>query len=175
MVRITRELVLDLSGTLQGVGLRPTLQRLAEEAGLGGYAQNRSGTVRLALRGSSRRIEAFVRDLPERLPRSARIDGLQVVSDHRLTCGAAECFAILSSETRDEPRVSIPPDLALCPRCARAHTPLMSATQSVHPVGVDGNAVGGRNRPVFPSLGGFQSVEAFLRHAMTTSQGDYAE
>ena len=65
----------DLTGIVQGVGLRPTVYLLAEEAGLCGWVQNRSGLVRLRLEGDARTVEAFMRRLPRSLPPHARLDG----------------------------------------------------------------------------------------------------
>ena len=40
----------DLTGVVQGVGLRPTLFGYARRAGLGGWVQNRSGLGRASCR-----------------------------------------------------------------------------------------------------------------------------
>ena len=63
--------MLDLTGIVQGVGLRPTLYVLAEKAGLCGWVQNRTGVVRLRLEGDAKAIDAFMRRLPQALPPKA--------------------------------------------------------------------------------------------------------
>ena len=58
MRRLIRQTV-DLHGIVQGVGLRPTVYRLAREAGLGGWVQNRTGSVRLDLEGEADAVARF--------------------------------------------------------------------------------------------------------------------
>ncbi len=108
----------DLEGILQGVGFRPTIQRLAACAGLAGWVQNRSGTVRIVLGGEREALERFLAELPERLPPRARLE--------RLRRGPLRAwdgeplpfpFEIRESERDAVQKVSIPADLATCPRC----------------------------------------------------------
>ena len=53
-----------LRGVVQGVGMRPTLARLATAAGLGGAVLNRAGAVTLRLEGPAAAIDAFLASLP---------------------------------------------------------------------------------------------------------------
>jgi hydrogenase maturation protein HypF len=116
--RITR--TFDLTGIVQGVGLRPTVYLLAQEAGLCGWVQNRSGLVRLRLEGDARAVEGFVRMLPRSLPPHARLDTLSEVESGPLAAGeGAPDFRILPSELSGSPTVVIPADLALCDDCRR--------------------------------------------------------
>ena len=113
-------LILDLEGILQGVGFRPTVQVLAEAAGLGGFVQNRSGSVRLALEGPEGDVDAFWEAFPSRLPPRARLERFAVVSREALPPEAGPAmFSIRESDGGDAVRVSIPADLALCPDCRR--------------------------------------------------------
>ncbi len=110
--------VFDLAGVVQGVGLRPTIYLLAEEAGLCGWVQNRTGVVRLRLEGDARVIEAFMRRLPHALPPHARLDTVSEIESGVLPEGAgAADFTILASELSGRPTVVIPADLALCEAC----------------------------------------------------------
>ena len=115
-IRLTAE----LRGVVQGVGFRPTLYRLAREAGLGGWVQNRSGTVRLVLEGPAETVRRFLPALPARLPQQARLDRVQVLSEEPLPDSAAPAdFVIRESEGGDVRRIAIPADLALCAACRR--------------------------------------------------------
>jgi len=110
----------DLTGIVQGVGLRPTVYLLAEEAGLCGWVQNRSGLVRLRLEGDARTVEAFMRRLPRSLPPHARLDTVSEIESGALTEGDfSSDFRILPSELSGRPTVVIPADLALCADCQK--------------------------------------------------------
>jgi len=110
--------VFDLTGVVQGVGLRPTIYRLAEEAGLGGWVQNRTGVVRLRLEGASEVIEAFMRRLPEALPPNACVESISEIASDVLPEGSSvQPFTILPSALSGSLSVVIPADLALCPAC----------------------------------------------------------
>ena len=108
----------DLTGIVQGVGLRPTLYVLAEKAGLCGWVQNRAGVVRLRLEGDAKAIDAFMRRLPQALPPNARLDTVsEIEADILPEGGGAGDFRILPSALSGRPAVVIPADLALCEDC----------------------------------------------------------
>ena len=110
--------VFDLTGIVQGVGLRPTVFLLAEEAGLCGWVQNRTGVVRLRLEGYAQAIEAFMRRLPQALPPNARLDTVsEIEADVLPEGGGAGDFKILPSSMSGHPTVVIPADLAMCEVC----------------------------------------------------------
>ena len=110
--------VFDLTGVVQGVGLRPTLYLLAEQAGLCGWVQNRTGVVRLRLEGDAEAIDAFMRRLPHDLPPNARLDTVSEVESGDVPEGkGAADFQILPSSMSGRPTVVIPADLALCAAC----------------------------------------------------------
>jgi hydrogenase maturation protein HypF len=113
-------LTLDVEGIVQGVGFRPTIKRLADEAALTGSVQNRSGTVRLVLEGQASQVERFITDLPSRLPPRARVDAVRERSRRALSpTKTTDGFSILDSATDARTRVSIPADLAVCADCRR--------------------------------------------------------
>jgi hydrogenase maturation protein HypF len=108
----------DLEGILQGVGLRPTVHRLAVAAGLDGWVQNRSGRVRLRLAGPPAALWDFLDELPGRLPPRARLDEMTIGELEPCLPGCCPAgFEIRASEPDPRPRVSIPADLAACPAC----------------------------------------------------------
>ena len=111
--------IYDLHGTVQGVGFRPAIYRLARAAGLGGWIQNRAGVVRLVLDGPQADVKAFLESLPTRLPPNARLDRVALVETTPLAGPAVEPFRIIESESPDAVDVSIPADLRLCADCQR--------------------------------------------------------
>lgn len=110
----------EITGTVQGIGFRPALYRLACAFDLGGSVQNRSGSVRLTLEGPLSRVRAFLQALPESLPPHARIDGCALLdSDPLPESYAVAPFCIDQSEPDDCSSLQIPVDLAVCPDCRR--------------------------------------------------------
>jgi hydrogenase maturation protein HypF len=109
----------DLRGVVQGVGFRPALYRLACDAALGGWVQNRAGVVRLVLEGPETGVTAFMAALPSRLPPNARLEAVTCVSAEPLTEPASLPFRIVESVGPDDADVVIPADLRLCADCAR--------------------------------------------------------
>ncbi|MBF0461770.1 MAG: carbamoyltransferase HypF [Magnetococcales bacterium] len=112
-------LTVDLGGIVQGVGMRPTLQRLATQAGLGGWVQNRSGQVRLSLVGGATAIDAFLQSLSDHLPPNARIDfqSKPVITWDVDPRTAAFPFFIQASDLTGPMVPGIPADLAMCQAC----------------------------------------------------------
>ncbi len=108
----------EIEGLVQGVGFRPTVFRLARDAGLGGFVQNRSGGVRLCLIGPRQRVAGFLERLPASLPPRARIDRIATLEWG--TVAASDVggrFRILESEEQPEAVPDVPPDIGLCAKC----------------------------------------------------------
>jgi hydrogenase maturation protein HypF len=63
----------ELSGTLQGVGFRPFVHRLAERFALGGWVRNTREGAALEVEGAPAVLALFERSLMEELPAGARI------------------------------------------------------------------------------------------------------
>jgi len=119
MEQVVIRRILDFSGVVQGIGFRPTLFRLAREAGFGGWIQNRTGSVRLSLEGPEEEVNRFLARLPDLLPAHARVESITVVSEERIPSGARAGFVIRESHTGDLSDVMIPADLASCRECIR--------------------------------------------------------
>ncbi len=111
--------IVEIIGVVQGVGFRPTLARLARASGLGGEVRNCAGRVQLTLEGDHEHIERFLQELPGRLPAPAVLSSLRIVERAPLRGLPRATFEIAESVDADAPRVLIPPDLAVCPDCAR--------------------------------------------------------
>ncbi|MGB5135464.1 MAG: acylphosphatase, partial [Prochlorococcaceae cyanobacterium] len=70
-------LLLHCRGTVQGVGFRPFVHRLARELALSGEVENVTGAVRVDLHGERRALERFLRRLGAELPAPARLEPLE--------------------------------------------------------------------------------------------------
>ena len=110
-------------GTVQGVGFRPWVYRVAHTAAVTGRVRNDSGGVTIEAFGSPRALDVFAHSLTHDVarPRAAVVDRLD---SEAIAFEAIPSFSIVSSEPGPEPRVSIPPDLATCAEClAEVHDP----------------------------------------------------
>lgn len=108
---------IEIRGTVQGVGFRPWVYRLAREEGVGGRVRNGALGVEIEAFGSVESLDAFVDRLRSSPPPTARIRDLR---SEAIPSEAVTDFVIVRSEEGNgERRVSIPPDLATCPECRR--------------------------------------------------------
>lgn len=103
---------LFLYGTVQGVGFRPTVHRVATGMGLPGYVRNNGANVEVCIPGDEAEAEAFLTRLREALPPLAE------VTSHRVEEGEPEGGSFVIVPSSEGPRMSIiPPDTAVCERC----------------------------------------------------------
>jgi hydrogenase maturation protein HypF len=105
---------IEVRGTVQGVGFRPWVYRAAVDARLNGRVWNHSGGVTIDAFGAPEAMERFLDRLTTSGPPAARIESVRSES---IPYEPAVGFEIVASQTRDEHRVAIPPDLATCPEC----------------------------------------------------------
>ena len=103
-----------IRGTVQGVGFRPWVYRMAVETGVSGRVWNDASGVTIDAYGDHRSLDAFERALHVSPPPAARIVEFDTAS---IPAEPAEGFVIEHSEAAAEHRVSIPPDLATCDDC----------------------------------------------------------
>jgi hydrogenase maturation protein HypF len=111
-----QRLRITLRGAVQGVGFRPFVYRLARSHNLAGWVRNTSRGVEIEVEGPPAALDLFIRQLSEEAPALSRVE--RVVS-RNATPLAEESFAILASESLAGTEAVIPPDVGLCPDCAR--------------------------------------------------------
>lgn len=111
----TRRVKIKISGTVQGVGFRPTVYRYALEEGLLGQVANTSQGVFIEAQGDSKAIDSFIARLRDYPPPQARIDEFDYL-DIPLVLGE-EKFRIIESLATGEKNVAIAADLATCEDC----------------------------------------------------------
>ncbi len=117
-VRRTR---VRVSGTVQGVGFRPHVYRLASEQALAGFVRNDTQGVELEVEGPPGAIDAFLLALHTRAPPLAVLE----------TVACTDCaprgeagFAILASAANGRAEAPVTPDSATCESClAELHDP----------------------------------------------------
>jgi hydrogenase maturation protein HypF len=107
---------IQVRGTVQGVGFRPWIYRLANEEGLSGRVRNDARGVTIEAFGRPEALATFLRRLGTEAPPAAL---LREVHEETIPAEPVPGFAIVPSEGEGTRRVSIPPDLATCPECLR--------------------------------------------------------
>jgi hydrogenase maturation protein HypF len=105
-----------VTGTVQGVGFRPFVYRLAHALGVTGRVWNDAAGVTIEAFGISDALDALQARLRSERPPAAVIATLR---GERIAPEEAATFEIVASGAAAERRVAIPPDLATCPDCLR--------------------------------------------------------
>jgi hydrogenase maturation protein HypF len=105
---------IQIRGTVQGVGFRPWVFRLASEEGIAGRVRNDTSGVTIDAFGPSPALAAFLARLGGPAPPAASIRDLTF---EEIPAEAADCFSIVESDSAGERAISIPPDLATCSEC----------------------------------------------------------
>jgi hydrogenase maturation protein HypF len=107
---------LRIRGTVQGVGFRPTVHRVAHRLGLAGLVRNDGAGVWIEIEGAPTVVARFANALAEAAPPLARIDA---VEQQRLAPRGELGFTITASERSAPGEARIPPDVAPCADCLR--------------------------------------------------------
>ncbi len=110
---------IDVEGTVQGVGFRPWVHRVATALELAGRVFNTQRGVTIEVVGPPARLEALLRALREEPPRASRVlsvEAREITLEGPLPLG----FAIGSSEWSEGEgarQLTVPADLATCDAC----------------------------------------------------------
>lgn len=111
-----KRLRLDITGSVQGVGFRPFVHRLAVSEQLGGFVRNTGTGVSLEIEGRPEAVSRFLARLDAETMPPARID-------RRRACWIPvqreRDFAIALSATSDRRSALVLPDLATCSDCLK--------------------------------------------------------
>ncbi|MBO0688140.1 MAG: carbamoyltransferase HypF, partial [Candidatus Dormibacteraeota bacterium] len=113
---MAQRLAVTVRGTVQGVGFRPFVYRLASRHALAGWVRNSTGPVEIEVEGEPDRLDHFLRDLTAEAPPLASIESLRSES---IPARSDQGFRIQESEARPADFQSIAPDAATCDDCVR--------------------------------------------------------
>ncbi|MBA3305378.1 MAG: carbamoyltransferase HypF, partial [Thermoleophilaceae bacterium] len=103
-----------VTGTVQGVGFRPFVYRLAGELGLAGHVLNDDRGVLAEAEGDAEAVERFLERLPAEAPPLATVED---VAHEELPATGRHGFAIAASERGGTPLALVSPDVATCAAC----------------------------------------------------------
>lgn len=107
---------ITIKGTVQGVGFRPFVYNQALAHGLTGSVLNAGRGVVIEAEGPASAVDGFIRVLRNEPPRLARIDSF---ATEELPLADYASFDIITSAGGDDIEALVPPDVGLCPDCAR--------------------------------------------------------
>jgi len=108
---------LRVTGTVQGVGFRPFVYRLAVELGLKGSVANDTRGVVIDVEAPAAALDRFQDRLVSELPPLAEIESLEVEAPDGLS--GATTFSIVDSRAEGSPAVAVSVDVAMCADCQR--------------------------------------------------------
>jgi hydrogenase maturation protein HypF len=103
-----------VEGTVQGVGFRPYVYRLAGELGVAGHVLNDSRGVVVEVEAAPETVHRFLARLPVEAPPLAHVE--RVIAEQVEETGELG-FAIRDSPPDGEPRAAVTPDSATCSDC----------------------------------------------------------
>ncbi|MDF7826544.1 carbamoyltransferase HypF [Pontiellaceae bacterium B12227] len=104
-----------VEGTVQGVGFRPFVYRLAHQHRLTGWTRNDTRGVDIFIQGAEKDTAAFLEELKSTAPPLARITRL--ISDEVAPDSTITDFQILESACGEAPMVDIARDTSICFQC----------------------------------------------------------
>ena len=105
-----------IEGTVQGVGFRPFVYRLASELELAGFVLNDERGVLVEVEGGESAVDGFLRRLADEAPPLAAIEA---VVPRDVAPAGERGFRILASPHGGEPAALVSPDTATCEDCLR--------------------------------------------------------
>ena len=103
-----------VEGTVQGVGFRPYVYRLAGELGCSGHVFNDARGVVVEVEAGAAEVERFLARLPAEAPPLARVE--RVLTEPVPATGSSG-FTIVASPAGGEPSALVSPDTATCAEC----------------------------------------------------------
>jgi hydrogenase maturation protein HypF len=109
-----RRLRVRVAGTVQGVGFRPFVYRLADELGLAGWVLNDTHGVLIEVEGADSAVAGFLARLEGEAPPLAVIERIE---PEELSPRGEQGFRILASAAGGEPAAPVTPDSATCDAC----------------------------------------------------------
>lgn len=109
---------ITITGTVQGVGFRPMVFKLAQQYCLIGFVKNNNDGVKIEIQGTLENAHALIKHLKNHPPQMAKIRTFNVIKIN-LKEPSEINFTILASSDKDLNHSDISPDLATCNECLK--------------------------------------------------------
>jgi hydrogenase maturation protein HypF len=111
--------LLRVTGTVQGVGFRPFVYRIALRHDLRGWVRNDVHGVTIDVVGDAAALDAFERAVAAEAPPAARVEGVVALERGPAPAVLPDGFRIVESEDARDVTTSISADLPVCDDCLR--------------------------------------------------------
>ncbi len=110
---------LRVTGTVQGVGFRPFVYRVALGLGVRGWVRNDVHGVTVEAFGAPDALDRLTSALSAEAPPAARVDAVTLLAREPAAGAAPPAFTIVLSEDARDVTTAISPDLPVCDDCLR--------------------------------------------------------
>ncbi len=107
---------IHITGTVQGVGFRPFIYRLASRLELSGTVSNGTEGVEIVVTTTSEQLYAFLQSIKKERPPLASIEAIET---ERLELIHFDDFRIVQTDEEGNRTVRIPPDVSICSECEK--------------------------------------------------------
>ncbi len=111
-----KRLQIKIQGTVQGVGFRPFVYRIAKDRNLKGFIKNSPEGVLIEIEGKKEDLESFIFNLKMKKPPLSEYSFFEI---KEIDLKDDKDFLILKSEEKGEKIAFILPDLAICEECLK--------------------------------------------------------
>ena len=108
-------LLIRVYGIVQGVGFRPFVSRIADQAGISGSVANKGSYVEIYARGAKEEQQKFMQNLKDNPPERSAVLKIDCTETKDLPFTQ---FDIIESE-KEEGDIFVSPDIATCPKCKK--------------------------------------------------------
>lgn len=109
-----KNVLINIQGTVQGVGFRPFVYRLADELNIKGWIHNSSEGVSIEAEGYTECVDIFLKRLQTHKPVNSAITSFQT---HNSNVKGFKDFQIRISKANGDKTALVLPDLATCKDC----------------------------------------------------------
>lgn len=112
--QVKKRIKVKITGTVQGVGFRPTVYKHAQNNHLSGSVQNTLGGVVIEAQGEEENLNIFLDKVIHKLPKEAKIEHVDIST---IPTNNDDAFRIIASKQSGKVTFSIPADIATCQQC----------------------------------------------------------
>ncbi|HLY71534.1 MAG TPA: acylphosphatase, partial [Puia sp.] len=107
---------IHICGLVQGVGFRPFVYKLANQAHINGWVNNASDGLHVEFNADKLTAQKFYAEIIHQAP------ALSKITNHKMTPVQAhyfDSFKIVQSKTYGQPDLMLTPDFAMCEECKK--------------------------------------------------------